>query len=282
MEVFTHAKVASAGVRNPELSEDDVSIKTGGDERQPGIILPLSQTVPDLASVSKERATPKGTQTEKREGSGALVEARVGKTAATDSAEPTEPKSTVHDGAHIPHPVKPLFKRLPGTIIVLAVIAVILVLGGAFFLSTFSSGSTVNSQTPETGPAVTAQVTPTYTPVTIPPTGIWIRVTYPGTFIGTIGNPGYLYQVSGSGDRFYKTLRSDGFIQATVRKLDYSGDTLTVGFYVNGSMIAHQTVAKPMGEINILTDANGNLPGIPPTLNPANQTPAGNNRLLYI
>ena len=105
---------------------------------------------------------------------------------------------------------------------------------------------------------------------------------YPGTFVGTVGNPGYLYQISGSGDKFYKTLRSDGLIQATVRKQDYTGDTLAVEVYVNGSMIAHRTVAKPMGEIALLIDANGNLPGVPPSSNVTSQTPAGNNQLVYL
>ena len=279
--VSTPADVASPGGRNLELSEDDVSIKTAGDELQPGTILPLSQTVPDLASVSQEMVTPTGTRTHKGEDSGALVEAPVGKTDVTGPAELSEPKSAVHDGAHISHPFKPSFKRLPVTVVALVVIAVVLVVVGAFFLSIFSSGSTSNLP-PETRPGITVNVTPTITPLTIPSTGIWIRVMYPGTFIGTVGNPGYLFQVYGSGDKFYKTLRSDGFIQATVRKRDYSGDTLTVEVYVNGSMIAHRAVAKPMGEINLLIDAKGNLPGIPPTLNLTKQTPAGNNRLLYI
>jgi len=275
------AEVPSPGGRDPELSEDGASIKTAGDELQPGIILPSSQTVPDFASVSQEMVTPTGTRTQNGD-RGALVETPVGKTDLTVPAEPAEPKPAVHEGARNVHPVKPPFKRLPGTVAALVVIAVILVVGGAFFLSTHSPGSTSNLQTPETSPVVTVQVTPTVTPLTIPPTGIWIRIVYPGTFIGTVGNPGYLFQVSGSGDRFYKTLRSDGFIQATVRKQDYSGDTLTVEVYVNGSMIAHRTVAKPMGEINLLIDANGNLPGIPPTSNLTSQTPAGNNRLLYV
>ncbi|WP_428368175.1 hypothetical protein [Methanoregula sp.] len=280
--VSTPAYVASPGGRNPELSEDDASIKSDGDELQPEIILSPSQKIPEFAAVPQEMVTPTRTRTRKGEDRGALIEIVGGETGVTIPGEPAEPKPAVHDGVHIPHPVKPPFKKLLGTVAVLVVIAVILIVGGAFFLSTFSSGSTSNLHTQETSPVVTVQVTPTITPLTIPPSGIWIRIVYPGTFIGTVGNPGYLYQVSGSGDKFYKTLRSDGFIQATVRKLDYSGDTLTVEVYVNGSMIAHQAVAKPMGEINLLIDAKGNLPGIPPTSIATSRTPAGSNRLVYI
>ena len=205
-----------------------------------------------------------------------------GETDVTVPAEPAESKSNMFNGIPVVHPVKPPFKRLPGTVVALVVIGVILVVGGVFFSSVFQSGTTSTLHKPEITPVATVPVTPTNTSLTIPSTGFWIRVVYPGTFIGMVGNPGYLFQVSGSGDKLYKTLRSDGLIQATVRKQDYSGDTLTVEVYVNGSMIAHRTVAAPMGEINLLIDANGNLPGVSSTSNLTSQTPAGNNRLVYL
>ena len=210
------------------------------------------------------------------------METHSSETAVTVPAEHVEPKSSMQDEIQNLHPVKPPFKRLPGTVLILIVIALILIAGGAFFLSTFSSGNTSNLHTPETSPVVTVQVTPTITLPVIPPTGIWIRVVYPGTFVWNCRQSRLSLPDFRSGDKFYKTLRSDGLIQATVRKQDYTGDTLAVEVYVNGSMIAHRTVAKPMGEIALLIDANGNLPGVPPSSNVTSQTPAGNNQLVYL
>ena len=278
--VSTPADMESPAPVNPELSEDWRSIKPTGDELLQEIILPPSPEVPDSPSGFQEMVTPTGAQTHKGEDSDALMETPDVETGVKVPAEPPEPKSNVRDRIPVAHPVKLPFKRLPGTVGALVVIGVILILGGVFFSSLFQSGTTSNLHKPEITPVATVQVTPSIAPLTIPSTGFWIRVVYPGTFIGTVGNPGYLFQVSGSGDKFYKTLRSDGLIQATVRKQDYSGDTLAVEVYANGSMIAHRTVATPMGEINLLIDAHGNLPGVSSTSNLTSQT--GNTRLVYL
>jgi hypothetical protein len=39
--------------------------------------------------------------------------------------------------------------------------------------------------------------------VVIPPIGVWVRASYPGSYIGLIGTAGNQLEVSGTGDKFY-------------------------------------------------------------------------------
>jgi hypothetical protein len=99
----------------------------------------------------------------------------------------------------------------------------------------------------------------------IPGNGVWVRVEYNGTFTGYVGNPGSLQHVGGSGDRFYYIPKSEGLVQASFQKRDYSGNTLTVEVYRNGEMIHHRATRVPMGEIQILINpVTGNTPGVTP------------------
>jgi len=117
-----------------------------------------------------------------------------------------------------------------------------------------------------------APVTPV---ITIPPTvipaetkivtdtGVRVRVISPGPFAGTIGNPEFLRQASGSGDISYKVLRNDELVSVAIRKMDNSGSPLTVEIYNTGTLLTSRTVTAPMGGIQLLIDPKtGNPPGI--------------------
>jgi hypothetical protein len=169
--------------------------------------------------------------------------------------------SAGQEPAHLPQEPPAAKETLPTA--ALAVLAILLLVVGVILIALFL---------PPTHGSGVAPVTPV---ITIPPTvipaetkiatgsGVRVRVISPGPYVGTIGNPGYLHQVSGSGDMSYTVLKNDDLISATVRKQDNSGSPLTVEIYNNGTLLTIRTVTAPMGEIQLLIDPKtGNPPGI--------------------
>ena len=106
--------------------------------------------------------------------------------------------------------------------------------------------------TPENQTPVPVTTTP---PVMIPADGVWVKVTYNGTFLGTYGNPGAQKEVRGTGEQFYPIKNSNDLVQASFTKQDYYGDTLTVGVYNNGTMVRQFTTSAPKGMISILVNS---------------------------
>ena len=60
--------------------------------------------------------------------------------------------------------------------------------------------------------------------------------------------------VAGSGDKYYQIPTVDGVVEATIQKLDSSGNVLTVEVYNNGNLIKSGTTRTPGGEIDIHAD----------------------------
>jgi hypothetical protein len=150
-------------------------------------------------------------------------------------------------------------------IIAIAICALILAIaGGALFYSQYLAGNHEVSQTPEIIPAPAMSQTPTIPVVIIPKTGIWVRVDCNSTFLGSVGNPGSLKMVSGSGNQLYQIRQSDSAVQASFQKQDYNGDSMTVEVYNNGKKIAHRIITAPKGSIDFIIDPKtGEPPGIP-------------------
>src|SRR5208283_1319642 len=99
-----------------------------------------------------------------------------------------------------------------------------------------------------------------------PPGGVWVKVTYNGTYYGEYGNPGSLIEARGTGVQFYAIKNSNGLVQDTFRKMDYSGETLTVEVYNNGTMVTHISKSTPGGTIALLVDpVTGKAPYVPVT-----------------
>ena len=70
------------------------------------------------------------------------------------------------------------------------------------------------------------------------------------------------------GDRgaAYPIKNSNDLVQTSFRKLDYSGDSLTVEVYNNGTMVTQVTKRTPSGTIAILVDPKtGKAPYVPVT-----------------
>jgi hypothetical protein len=88
----------------------------------------------------------------------------------------------------------------------------------------------------------------------IPPTGVWVRASYPGTYIGLIGTPGNQLEVSGTGDKFYPVSTSDGIVAAALQKKDGSGDKIILEVYKNGVMLKRESSVTPKGIVEIQLD----------------------------
>ena len=166
---------------------------------------------------------------------------------------------------------------IAGALVLLVLIAVF----GIMALSQFPS--------PQNNPSLTT-ITPDITAVpTIDPAsaaastaGIQLRVDYPGQFSGTAGNPGYLQSISGTGPRAFPIRMLTNNVQATIQKLDNSGDALTVGIYNNNTLLTQKTVTAPMGEITMLIDVTTELPpGLAGTTPQGSAGLLGNGSLIY-
>ncbi len=154
--------------------------------------------------------------------------------------------------------------RLP-TAMALIFVALLVIAGAAFLLvmPLLSGGGLVN-QPPVIVTPSPAPVTMTSIPVAIPPTGTWVRVSYNGTFTGSIGNPYSLRYISGTGNQIYSPQMTSDIVQVSVQKQDYYGNTLNVWIYTNGTVIAQRSTRAPHGTIDLLIDiGTGKPPGIP-------------------
>jgi hypothetical protein len=175
-------------------------------------------------------------------------------------ATPEEPES----------PVPPPASR-PGHNRVFAVIAVVIIIlglaGGAFLYSHSMSGKNEGSRAPTLIPTPTILQTPTPPTAIIPKVGIWVRVLYPGNYLGWVGNPGSLEYVGGSGDQFYRIPKPDSLVQASFQKQENSGEPLAIEVYRDGEMIYRRTVRAPKGEIAFIIDPKtGKIPYITPAV----------------
>ncbi len=144
------------------------------------------------------------------------------------------------------------------------ILCLLLVIAGVLLLSGIQprdSGQDLIIPTPVMTPAMV--LTPSSTPTSVPVNGTWVRIVSPGYFIGQLGNPGSLQQVSGSGERWFKVRESTGLVKVSVEKQDYSGDALRVEIYSGGRVITSRLTSAPQGTVDLLIDpATGGAPGI--------------------
>ena len=74
--------------------------------------------------------------------------------------------------------------------------------------------------------------------VTIPPTGVFVKVSYIGSFSGAYGTNGAMVNVKNSGDRLYEVVNATGNITASFSKLDGSTKhDITVELWKNGKSL---------------------------------------------
>ena len=197
--------------------------------------------------------------------------------------EPPEPELPARQPDSTKSARPPAPERTVITTITIVIIAMLVLFGGIVFLPHYVQDHKGNIPAAIVPTTVTITQTPVPVPPVTAPSGVRFEVIYPGMFTGSIGNPGFLHQVSGTGNHTYAVLMTTDIVQATIRKQDNSGDRLTVGIYNNGTLLAQKTITAPMGEINLLIDTRtSNPPGMTPdTLPYGSTTRPGNGTLVY-
>lgn len=116
--------------------------------------------------------------------------------------------------------------------------------------------TTTQTTTAPTGSAtqqtqVTVTVKPT-TQVTIPATGVYVKVSYMGSFNGTYGMTGAMKTVRNSGTRLYEIVNATGTVTGTFYKQDSSTKhEITVELWKNGKMLTSAKDASSFGKASI-------------------------------
>ncbi|HXX54941.1 MAG TPA: zinc-ribbon domain-containing protein [Methanoregula sp.] len=109
-----------------------------------------------------------------------------------------------------------------------------------------------------TAPPVTTSSAPTQAPTpppaAVPQTGVWIHVSYGGSYTGSYGTPGYEKDVTDSGDHVYQVPTLTGIVVATFTKNDGSADPILVEVYKNGVVVASKKTSAPKGTDEIQVD----------------------------
>jgi hypothetical protein len=104
-------------------------------------------------------------------------------------------------------------------------------------------------------PAPEIQISPyaSLPKVSIPPTGVWVRVFYPGNYIGSIRANGQIREVNSTGDQFYQFPIASGTIDGSIEKQDGSADNLMLVVYKNGAMVSQSFTSVPLGVAEVHT-----------------------------
>ena len=189
--------------------------------------------------------------------------------AASSGDVPETPKKIAPPTVPSPSSQSPVPQpgKIPVRIVAAIIIVLLVIIGGAVVMYLVPGGYNGGSDHLVVTPVNQTPVPITTTaPVMVPTDGVWVKVMYNGTFLGTYGNPGSLKEVRGTGEEFYLIKNSNALVQASFTKQDYYGDTLTVGVYNNGTMVRQFTTSAPKGMISILVDPKtGNAPYVPVT-----------------
>ena len=119
------------------------------------------------------------------------------------------------------------------------------------------------------GPATGGMVIPTPVPeiqvspyaslpaARIPPTGVWVRVFYPGNFLGSISANGQMMAVNSTGDQFYQFPIANGLIDGSIEKQDGPVKNLIIEVYKDGALVSRSYTSTPQGVAKMHTKVSG-------------------------
>ena len=187
-------------------------------------------------------------------------------TTSAKEAAPAAPVSPSPPSIQVPDGKRPNYLAIG-----ILIMAILPILAGLIIVGNIMSGPTAvpanttmvttvpttlqpqQQQIPIT-PIVTVTLAPGSTQVVIPPTGVWVRVSYPGTYIGLIGTPGNQVEVNDTGDHLYQIPASERTVAAALQKKDSSGDEIILEVYKNGVMLKREASITPKGIVEILLD----------------------------
>jgi hypothetical protein len=148
-------------------------------------------------------------------------------------------------------------------VIIAAVVGIIavLIIALAFFMNGGLGGSAASSVKPASSsataePTIVVGVAPsvikTQVPVTLPAEGVFVKVSYIGSFSGRYGMASDLQTVRNSGDRVFVITNATGTILADFHKEDSSSrHDLTVEIWKDGKAQKTATNTSGYGEVNI-------------------------------
>lgn len=104
---------------------------------------------------------------------------------------------------------------------------------------------------PPTSPVPTATSTPQ---TDVMQSGVWVRISYDGTYTASYGTSGRMRDTTGTGDLYYQIPAKDQIVDVIVEKSDDSGDGLTVSIYNDGVLAGQGTTTRPHGTVELHTD----------------------------
>ncbi len=185
---------------------------------------------------------------------------------------PVVPEKTVHDLPPAATPVVPVppppARPSPGTpslLVPAAIIAILIIVLSVFVaMSGTLPATTVLPAPVPTVPVVTPAAT-TAPPVVqpAPQEGVWVRISSDETYSGKAGNPGFLQDIGGTGERLLRVHDSSDLVKVSVTKLGNSGSVLSVTIIRDGKTVLSRSTTAPGGSVEILIDpATGAPPGM--------------------
>jgi len=180
-----------------------------------------------------------------------------------DPAEPESPPSPL-----IPAPGGKKTSNLVIGILFIAILPMVVgLIIGATLMSGPSGGpanatpviplaTTIHTQLPQatSTPLGSGTLEPGSTQGLIPTTGVWVRVSYPGTYSGLISTPWYQLEVTDTGDHFYPIPTNERTVTANLEKKDGTGDQIILEVYKNGVMLKRESNITPNGIVEIQLD----------------------------
>ncbi len=148
-----------------------------------------------------------------------------------------------------------------------AVVGVIAVIGIAVFIFLGSGGSGgapaagTSSGTDGAGSGSSTVVSGTIDPstikeqptVSVPAQGVFVKVSYLGSFSGEYGTAGEMLTARDSGERMYEVINATGTISAAFRKADSSTKPheLMVEIWKDGKVLKFDKNTSPNGEVSV-------------------------------
>jgi hypothetical protein len=184
------------------------------------------------------------------------------------AATPGTPSSIPETPVPPPSPMGSSGKGKTRTIAIAALV-ILVVVAGIFIIANplqiIRGDTSVVTPVPATIPAVTTipattAVTVVTTPVpettilpvttpanTVPASGVWVRVSYPNKYSGTVGIPNAQREVGDYGEKFYQISTSTGTVAVSVQKTDGSAEPLTVEIFKDGELVMKKSTVAPKG-----------------------------------
>jgi hypothetical protein len=116
-----------------------------------------------------------------------------------------------------------------------------------------AQGSTSIQNSTEVSTPGSSSVISELTTIAIPVTGVWVRVSYIGSYTGIYGVNGNLQKIDNSGDRVFEVQKPEGNITAVFTKEDSSTrHEILVEIYKDGTILKSGENSSAYGEVSLI------------------------------